>query len=392
MLNCLRFRLIARFCQGLIALTNTHATTALAQNAALTSATFKPDTSSSGWISYTTFTNLGIYVPLKVNGHEAMALLWGGPSSIDKDFAASVGLDPSDAKQVTGVEVQIGGLTLNLIAKPDNLEAQSWAKILGQPQFFTLGREIFAQLAVEIDFDHHRIAFRDPATVTKPDGAAEVPLVEQGDERVMPASINGAPPVQFELELGNVIGPLMTTPAYADDHKLLAGHATSERLSGGRFVEPVVSIDHLNFAGVDFRQTPIAIIPESQLPTAPITGGIGLPLLARFHRIVIDYPHSRLYAIPNPAATRGAIPKDRIGLLLGHTASGNFEVAFVAPHSPAEAVGFKKGDTISLIDGKPRSAWSPTDLFGFDMAEAGTTHVLTMPDGSTRQLKAADFF
>jgi hypothetical protein len=352
---------------------------------------FKAGTQSSGWIDFTPYTNLGIYLPVKVNGHEAMAWLWGDPSSIDKNFAASIGLQANaDASSVSGMEIQMGDLTLrNASAKPDELQAQAYAKLIGQPLTFRLGEEVFNQVAVDIDYAGHRVAFLDPKTVTKPAGAIEVPLIELDGERVVPLSVDGAAPAQFELELGNMIGPLMVTPAYAQSHKLLEGHPTSQRLSG-RYSETVVCVDHLNFAGVDFPKSPIAIIPDTELPPASITGGVGLPLLAKF-RLIIDYPHNRLFAIPNAPAVKTPIPKDRIGMVL-YKKDSDFGVAFVSPNSPAEAAGFKKGDKITLIDGKSSNTWPSNDIVKFQMADAGTTHALTMPDGTVRQVKAADFF
>lgn len=354
-------------------------------------AVFKTGASSSGWIEFTTYTNLGIYLPIRVNGHETMAWLWGGPSSIDQDFAASIGLQTKTGadSSLSGVELRVGDLTFrNASAEPDDLQAQVYTKIIGRPLTFRLGEEVFSQVAVDIDFAHHRIAFRDPKTVTKPAAAIEVPLIEVDGERVVPLSINGAAPAQFELELGNMIGPLMVTPAYAQAHKLLEGHPISQRLSGGRFVESVVSLDHLNFAGVDFPQVPIALIPDDQLPPASITGGVGLPLLAKF-RLIIDYSHNRLYVVPIAEAIKTPVPKDRIGLILSKT---DRDVVFVAQGSPADAAGLKTGDKIALIDGKSIDAWSVRDILGFQMAESGTTHIFTMADGTVRQVRAVNFF
>jgi C-terminal processing protease CtpA/Prc len=119
-------------------------------------------------------------------------------------------------------------------------------------------------------------------------------------------------------------------------------------------------------------------------------GGVGLPLLAKF-RLIIDYPHNRLYAAPAEASARTSIEKDRIGLVLGKRGD-LFAVAFVSPNSPAEAAGFKKGDLIATIDGKHINAWPLAAVVGFRMAKAGDTHVLTMVDGTVRQVKAVDFF
>jgi hypothetical protein len=385
-----------------ITLTAVCATAAFAQSIApspaglgqVQTASFRAGRSSSGWIDFTPHANFGIYVPVKINGHEAMALLYGGPSSIEKNFTALIGgeTEADAAGSVSGVEVQVGDLTFqHASAKPDNLQAQGYdAKILGHPVLFRLGEEVFDQVVVDVDYPHHRVAFRDPKTVTKPAGAIEVPLVELDSERVVPLSVDGGPPAQFELELGNVIGPLLVTPSFARTQKLFDGHPTSQRLSG-RFTETVVSVDHLGFAGADFPRVPIALIPETELPPASITGGVGLPLLAKF-RLIIDYSHDRLYAIPSATAIKAPIEKDRIGLVLDKKDTSGFSVAFVSPNSPAEAAGFAKGDKIALIDGRPFSAWSTEAIIRFQMADAGSTHTFTMPDGAVRQVKAADFF
>ena len=110
-------------------------------------AVFKGGTASSGWIDFTPITNFGIYLPVKINGHDAMALLYGGLSNIDKNFVESVGLaaKKEDASSVNGIQIQIGDLILqNAGAKTDDLQKQGYdAKILGQPVLFRLGEEVF---------------------------------------------------------------------------------------------------------------------------------------------------------------------------------------------------------------------------------------------------------
>jgi hypothetical protein len=277
----------------------------------------------------------------------------------------------------------------NAAAAPDGLQAQAYAPVLGQPLNFWLGEELFRQVVVDLDFAHHRVAFRDPTSVRVPTGAIELALTEVDGEWVVPLSVDGAAPALFELELGNMNGPLLVSPVYAAAHKLLEGRPVSQRRSGP-FEETVVSVDHLSLAGVDFSHAPIAVIPDSQLPPASITGGVGLPLLSRFH-LIIDYPHNRLYAIPNAEAAKAPIVRDRIGLVLGKKGD-DFLAAFVAPGSPAWTAGLRKGDQIALIDGKPFAAWSRLAITEFSLADPGAHHTLTMADGTHRQLKAVDFF
>jgi hypothetical protein len=370
---------------------------AAAQSVAATGAdstqvVFERGASSSGWIDFTPHTNLGIYLPVKIDGHESLAWLWGGPSGIDRSFAESIGLKaaPGAPDPIAGFELQAGDLTLhNARAKPDDLQAQAYTKFIGGPLNFRLGEEVFERLIVDIDFPHHRVAFRDPRTAIKPVGAIEIPLRELDGERVIPLSIDGAAPAQFELELGNMNGPLMVSPAYAQAQRLLEGHRTSDRLSGP-YDETVVSVDSLRFAGVDFAHAPIALIPDTQAPPASIAGGVGLPLLARF-RLIIDYSRNRLYAVPDATAASTTLDRDRIGFMLVKK-DQDIVVAFVAHDSPAAAAGFKKGEQIAKIDGKASGDWLPADIIEFQMADAGVVHVFTMADGTTRQIAAADFF
>ena len=96
-------------------------------------AVFGPHASSSGCIGFTSYKSLGIYLPIKINGHEAMAWLWGGPSSIDKEFAESIGLHPTTDAAAAKVapDIQVGNLTLrNASANLDELQAQAYVPII----------------------------------------------------------------------------------------------------------------------------------------------------------------------------------------------------------------------------------------------------------------------
>lgn len=344
--------------------------------------------SSSGWVDCRVVEGLGILVPLKVNGHTTTAYLYGGPSMLDMTAMSSLGMiDDADAKG--NVELEIGDLTVKDF-KAANTKLGMSARA-GTPVPMLLGEEIFEKLVVEIDFAHQRIAFRDSATVTKPMGAVEAPLTFVGDEWVVPVSVGGAVPALFEVELGNVSGPLLVTPQFAAEHKLLEGKKTSQRLSG-KFTETVVSVPHLSFAGVETVAAPIALIPESEVPPAPISGGLGLPLLERFD-LIIDQAHNRLFATPHKDAANAGFIKDRLGMVIrmdDKATVGN--VVFVSTGSPAESAGIKVGDKIAAINGHAVESLPLMQVLLTQYTEAGKTLHFTMEQGGERTVTSADFF
>jgi hypothetical protein len=370
-------------------------------------ATFKGGASSTGWIDFDFYDGKHIFVPAKINGHDTMVMLVTGLpiSNIDKAFAASMGLQPKGNSEgtgtggdttvglISGLQIQIGNMTLQDTAA-SAVDFASLAKHVGHPMPFLLGDDAFNELEVDIDFAHHSIAFRAPASQAKPAGAVEVPLTRVQDLRLVPVSIEGATPAQFALGLGNS-AELLVYQSYYGAHKLLEGRQTSQRLgggSGGFLPEDVATLNRAEFAGVELLKMPAAFIPATHTASLSneIAGNIGLPILARF-RLIIDYSHDRLYAIPNADAVRMPFNKDRLGLALNEEDAG-FAVGFVAPNSPAQAAGFKVGDKIALINGKPVQEWPQTALADLKYGAIGTGLAFTMEGGGLRQVKLADYF
>ncbi|MDB5142282.1 MAG: hypothetical protein JWQ66_995 [Mucilaginibacter sp.] len=360
---------------------------------------FKNGASSTGWMNFDFYNDNRIFVPAKINGQETIITLANGvaTSGIDKDFAASIGLRPMadvTPESAVAVQVQFGNLTImDINASPINLAP--FAKIIGHPVSFVLGDDLFNQLAVDIDFAHHRIAFRNPASLAIPAGAAKVPLIKTLDHRTVPASVEGAPQAQFELGLGNA-APLLLYQAFYQVHKLLENRPTSLRQGGGGAgpfpIEPVATMSRARFAGIDFLRLPAAFIPDTIRGSDSdlIAGNIGINVLARF-RLIVDYPHDMLYAVPYARAANIPFVKDRLGMIFIKRDS-SLEVKFVSPGSPAQAAGFKTNDRITLINQKPVQALRESWLANLRFTIKGTIFTFTMDDGSVRRVTATDFF
>jgi membrane-associated protease RseP (regulator of RpoE activity) len=161
---------------------------------------------------------------------------------------------------------------------------------------------------------------------------------------------------------------------------------------GGFIPETVATLTRAEFAGITFVNMPAALVPSIVAGTNSdvIAGDIGLPVLTHF-RLILDYSHERLYAVPYADAVRALFAKDRLGLALAKEDT-EFAVEFVAPNSPAQAAGFKVGDKVTAIDRKSVQAWPGTSFADLRYGASGTDLAFTMKGGGTRQLKLADYF
>jgi membrane-associated protease RseP (regulator of RpoE activity) len=292
-----------------------------------------------------------------------------------------------------GVDIQIGKLTLKDLTV-GTIDLKAVEKRIGHPLPVILGKEVFNDLIVDIDFSERRIAFHDPEGFAPPKGAAVVPVTLVEGLRSVPVSVEGQPPVQFDFDIGNG-SPLIVFPAYAETHKLLEGRPTSKALAGaigGLRQNDVFTVRALTFAGVTFRDLPTTTPPPgpSGVDADRTLGNIGLPVLSRF-RLITDYAHDRLYMTPDADAASRPFARDRLGVTLVKEAT-SFKVEFVAPNSPAAMAGLKAGDQVTSIDRKPPEAWSPDELRALRNSAEGVEVELTLSDGATKRLKARNYF
>jgi len=370
-------------------------------------AVFKKGRAAIEWIPFEFFNDNRIFFPARINGLETVVLLDSGASvsAVDKAFARTLGLESrgqfaapgAGGVDTTGfvgaVDIEIGSMTLRGV-NAVSFDFSPIAKRIGHPMPFVLGDEVFNEFAVDIDFAHRRLAFRDPDKLKRPDRAVEVPLMRIKD-RAVPVSVEGAPPVFFEFDLGDGT-PLDIYPSYYEAHGLLSGRPTSKLEAGGvggYHAETVATVRRITIAGVDLREVPTNFTPNvaSANNSNLLFGTVGLPIWARFH-LIIDYTHDRLFAAPDTKMLRAPFARDRFGASLARREGGIVEVTFISPGGPAEAAGLRVGERITKIDGKLVAEWSDVALLSLRFPRTGTEILLTTVDGTTHAVACRDFF
>jgi hypothetical protein len=364
---------------------------------------------STGWIDVDFFQGERLFLPGSVSGGRVEVMLDSGAgiTAVDSHFARAIHLWQRGSLVFTGLggaqagqlsypfRVGIGDLSLHLEAA-GILDLLPTAHLVGHQLQVLLGNEAFNQLVVDIDFPHHRIAFRDPSSFSAPPQATRIALGRHRDRRTVLLSIEGQSPASFDFDLGND-SALTFFASYRDSQHLLDGRRQSQQLAGGiggMSREPIATIRTVSIAGTELHDVP-SLFPEPVTDTVrsdQTAGFVGLPVFSRFH-LIVDYPHDALWLIADPAALAQPFRKERSGLVLGQTVADRARVMMVAPGSPAALDGWKEGDEIIAIDGQKIDAgFGASARWRWSERPAGTVVTLTLSDGTSRQLTLADYF
>ncbi len=279
--------------------------------------TFADGAGSTGWIDFAPSSEDRVYLPVTVQGEPMTAILDTGAtaSAVDAGLLTLLQRSASGSFPVPGengvgaagvaadIDLGVGGLTLHSL-NVAALDIATMKAKSGEPWTAILGDEVFNETVVDLDFPHHRLAFHAPAGYQPPRGALKVALARDGDDRLVPLSLDGGPPVLFVMDTG-FTGALRIAPALAARQKLLEGK-TSQGVTigaiGGEATGQIAYVSRVSLAGVSFAAVP-ALFSDTW-PSASYTdrvgGLLGLGLLSRF-RVIVDWPHDQLFLIPAAA-------------------------------------------------------------------------------------------
>ena len=325
-----------------------------------------------------------------------------GITTVDRDYARSIGLSKGqvvsaqgvggtvEAELVPDVSLTIGGLKLDK-ATVMVIDLANVSKGIGRPVPVVLGRELFDNAIVTLDWNASQMTVARPDGFVPPAGATLVELGRGGDRlNTIPVSIDGAPPVDAHFDLGS--GSALTLPKrYWESQPSLARlpFANSEAGGvGGMHGTRLVTVRKVTIAGKTFTSVPTNL-SESKSGHAVDQPNVGIGLLKPF-RMTMDLGRDRIFL--EPLANPPAFQRDRAGVRTELTPAG-LDLVFVSPQSPAAAAGLKKGDRLVAIDGRaiggdffqgPAGSWN--------QRAAGEKVDLALADGRHVTLTLADYY
>ena len=339
----------------------------------------------------------------RINGVETAMILdsGAGVTTLDRAFAKKIGLTNGqkidaqgtggrqDAELFQNVTIEAGNLRLSG-ASVVAIDLSQIEKAIGRPMPVILGRELFVNSVIGIDFDRNEMSLSPAEGFVAPAGATEVKLKREDTLHFIPISIGGLPPVDAAFDLGNG-GALSLSKEYHEAHPQFASLPFAVGMGGG--VGGVhemkrVTLPQVAMAGFTFSGVPADL---GALPDGPYEdrANVGIQMFRPF-KLTLDLGHDRLWLQRN--AKPADFSRDRSGLFT-LLEGDHFNVLHVSPGSPADRVGLKKGDRLVAVGGVrvgpgffdgPQSNWS--------RGTAGTKIAVTKGDGMTVTLTLADYY
>jgi aspartyl protease/PDZ domain-containing protein len=343
-----------------------------------------------------------IFIPAVINGHQTRVMLDTGASltTVDRAYAESIGLPhgfkiqakgvggDTDAELVTGLTLEVAGLRVGN-SNVGVMDLTPIERSIGRPINVILGRDIFNQSVVSIDWASKRLTLTSPAAFGPAANATAVGLTKKGPFNSVPVSIAGAPPIEALLDLGNG-GALTLQRAYWVDRPELRSLKTAEFEEGGvggARSARLVTVPQITIGGESFTAIPSVLTESGPQNDLTQMAAVGIGLLKQF-RIDLDLGHDRIYLAP--ATNRPGFDRDRAGARFDLEGS-HLKASFVSPDGPAAAAGLKQGDEIVAVDGRPVTP-AYYEAPDWTRGAAGRKIVLKRADGSKVEIKLADYY
>jgi hypothetical protein len=362
----------------------------------------------SGWLHFELVGGRRIYFTALINSHPVRVLLDSGAeaSVIDHTLAQRLNVRSSgrigvegaggsaEAAFTRGLTIQLGRLNMSGVTAIA-MDLHRIGRDVGTPLEAILGLEPFNELIVDLDFAHHRLAFRRPVGFQPPRAARRVSATPAQGNRAVPIQVEGRPEILAIMDLGNG-SPLDLFPNYWKKENLLQGrpHAEAQMAgSGGKQPATQVTLRNVVFARESFTDVPVNLTAAAATTenSTRVQGNIGLPILRRF-RVITDFPDASVFVVPTQHDLHLPFAKNRTGLTLSLDGD-TLRIDHISPSSPAEIAGLRLGDRIAKVDAiaitRKRSL---DDQTRWEYGSSGQRVSLMLSDGVRHSVLLRDYF
>lgn len=338
-----------------------------------------------------------VILPVTLRGEPAHALLDNGAdlSVLDGDFARQHELASGQTFRLNGETLQrsvsidyvLGPMKGRLAPLIIDLGTMPGADV--RPDM-VLGCDVLSALVMTLDFDFGEISLAPVNQKFAPSpGAIPQTLIGQGAwKRLLAIDVEGRS-LRALVDLGSDAALMLragdlTASWEAEGRKastMLAAYAKGGAMELAE--SRVTRARSLKLGGWIFSNLPATIYDAEHPAFGAFEAVIGIGVLSRF-LLSLDLAGRHLWLRPNAQFDR-PFRVSTVGA--GVTPDGEaLQVDHVAPGSPAEAAGFRVGERIVAIDGKPPRIEQITG------AAAGTKLRFSLADGKVRTVTAAPYF
>lgn len=315
------------------------------------------------------FLYIGNHILLTVNINKKKSL-WildsgAGSSVIDLEFARAMGLEPEGKIKGQGIgkTVDISFVTVPSITLPGlMMEKQKIAaadfitpfcrKAFGMDIKGILGYDFMSRFVIKIDYANEKISLYHPDKFQyRGEGTIlQAPLKDRNF--TVPMTVDGKYSGFWRVDLGS--GGIDFHYPYAREKGFFyrKGIEGISYGAGGENKTRTLRFKQLEFAGFTLPHPLISFpLQESQgaFMDKALLGNIGNAVFRHFV-IYLDYKNQQLM-VEKGKHFGHRFPEGRSGVQVMVSDHGEIEVVWVAPGTPGDKAGFKKGDIIKTING-----------------------------------------
>jgi predicted aspartyl protease len=262
------------------------------------------------WISMPGERRRLVIIGAQVNGERVGALVDSGAqlSVLDRGLADRLGLLEGPAAPVVAMGLS-GGPQLGSSAAIDLdvgtlraegiraavLDLGAVARVAGLPFQLIIGRDLLRQVILDLDLPRRRVAFRDPASFTIPEGAQAVGRSGAAGAIYVDVAVEGSAPLAVLVDTGASSALALSTESaqrmgLLDDRPVRTAPSVT---MGGVTHDRVVRARWMELSGLRFEDVRVQIYNAH--PAAPLPDGLlGAEVLGRY-RAILDHRAGTLH-------------------------------------------------------------------------------------------------